>query len=113
MDARVDPLSAFGLRLGDAHVLRNAGAEASDDVLRSLRISHAAAGTRDVWLVGHSDCLAHSSSDERVEASLRRSFARVAALDEGFRIRAFRYHLDGGRLEELRFTAGAAEASTS
>jgi carbonic anhydrase len=102
MDARVDPLSAFGLRIGDAHVLRNAGAEASDDVLRSLRISHAAAGTREVWLVGHSDCLAHGSSDERVEASLRRSLDRVAGLPEGFRVRTFRYDLGSGRLKELR-----------
>lgn len=103
MDARIDPLAAFGLRIGDAHVLRNAGAEASDDVIRSLRISHAAAGTREVWLVGHSDCLAHDSSDERVEASLRRSLERVAGLHEGFRVRAFRYDLGSGQLQELRF----------
>jgi carbonic anhydrase len=105
MDARIDPLSAFGLRLGDAHVLRNAGAEVTDDVLRSLRLSHAAAGTREVWLVGHTDCLAHGSSDERVEVSLRRSIARIARMGEpaaGLRVRAFRYDLRTRRMEELR-----------
>lgn len=105
MDARIDPLSGFGLRLGDAHVLRNAGAEASDDVLRSLRLSHAAAGTREVWVVGHSDRLVHGSSDERVEASLRRSLERIASMEEGFGLRAFRYDLGSGRLAELHPTA--------
>jgi carbonic anhydrase len=109
MDARIDPLSGFGLRLGDAHVLRNAGAEASDDVLRSLRLSHAAAGTREVWVVGHSDCLAHGSSDERVEASLRRSLERIASMEEGFGLRAFRYDLGSGRLAELHPTARGHE----
>ncbi|MDW8339346.1 MAG: carbonic anhydrase, partial [Thermoleophilia bacterium] len=41
MDARIDPLAIVGLELGDAHVLRNAGAVVTDDVLRSLAISHA------------------------------------------------------------------------
>jgi carbonic anhydrase-like protein len=107
MDARIDPLSGFGLRLGDAHVLRNAGAEVTDDVLRSLRLSHAAAGTRDVWLVGHTDCVAHGGSDERVEASLRRSIgqiARMGGLATGFRVRTFRYDLRSGRMTELRLS---------
>ena len=108
MDARIDPLSAFGLGLGDAHVLRNAGAEVTDDVLRSLRLSQAAAGTREVWLVGHTDCVAHGGSDERVEASLRRSagqIARMGELAEGLRVRAFRYDLGSGQLTELRLPA--------
>ena len=108
MDARIDPLSAFGLALGDAHVLRNAGAEVTDDVLRSLRISHAAAGTREVWLVGHTDCIAHGSSDERVEASLRRSLEAIAHMGgpaADFRVRVFRYDLRGGRLTELHLRA--------
>ncbi|EMR70294.1 putative carbonic anhydrase protein [Eutypa lata UCREL1] len=35
MDARIDPASALGIALGDAHVVRNAGASARD-ALRSL-----------------------------------------------------------------------------
>lgn len=30
MDARIDPAAAFGIDLGDAHVIRNAGASAKD-----------------------------------------------------------------------------------
>ena len=48
MDCRIDPLRALGLRLGDAVVLRNAGAQASDDVLRSLRMAHGALGVDGV-----------------------------------------------------------------
>src|SRR5512135_2380791 len=39
MDARIDPLAALGLRLGEAHVIRNAGGLATDDAIRSLVIS--------------------------------------------------------------------------
>lgn len=35
MDARVHPESLLGLELGDAHVLRNAGGRATNDVLRA------------------------------------------------------------------------------
>jgi len=38
MDARIDPAQAFGIELGDAHVIRNAGASALDG-LRSIVIS--------------------------------------------------------------------------
>lgn len=56
MDARVDPLPALGLELGDAHVIRNAGAVVTDDVLRSLAISQAFLGTRAVVVMAHTDC---------------------------------------------------------
>lgn len=38
MDARIDPAAAYGINLGDAHVIRNAGGNAHD-ALRSLVIS--------------------------------------------------------------------------
>ena len=44
MDARIDPLGVLGLQLGDANVIRNAGATVSDDVLRSLRAAAAVLG---------------------------------------------------------------------
>jgi carbonic anhydrase len=56
MDARIDPYTAFGLRLGDAHVIRNAGAIVTDDALRSLAVSQRKLGTRHVMLVMHTDC---------------------------------------------------------
>ena len=56
MDARIDPLAALGLELGQAHVLRNAGGVVTEDTLRSLTVSQRALGTREVVVVHHTRC---------------------------------------------------------
>ncbi|MEU7720602.1 beta-class carbonic anhydrase [Streptomyces tibetensis] len=56
MDARLDPLGALGLELGDCHTIRNAGGVVTDDVIRSLTISQRKLGTRSVVLVHHTGC---------------------------------------------------------
>src|SRR5579862_6763811 len=56
MDARLDPAKYAGLSEGDAHVIRNAGGRASDDAIRSLVISHKLLGTREWFVIHHSDC---------------------------------------------------------
>lgn len=56
MDARVDVSGLLGLRPGDAHVIRNAGGRVTDDALRSLVISQAVLGTREVMVIHHTDC---------------------------------------------------------
>lgn len=56
MDARIDAHEAFGLRPGDAHVLRNAGARATDDMIRSLVKSTNQLGVTRIALVHHTDC---------------------------------------------------------
>jgi len=68
MDCRIDPLDALGLSLGDAVVLRNAGAQVSDDVLRSLQMAHEVLGVRAVHVIGHTDCAAHGG-DAQVAAN--------------------------------------------
>ena len=55
MDARIDPASAYGISLGDAHVIRNAGASAQD-ALRSLVISEQLLGTEEILLIKHTGC---------------------------------------------------------
>lgn len=55
MDARLDPAQAFGIEIGDAHVIRNAGGNAKDS-LRSILISQHLLGTREVILVKHTAC---------------------------------------------------------
>ncbi|OAP60190.1 hypothetical protein AYL99_05192 [Fonsecaea erecta] len=55
MDARIDPARAFGIDLGDAHVIRNAGASAYD-ALRSIVISEQLLGTQEIVLVKHTGC---------------------------------------------------------
>ena len=55
MDARIDPAAAFGITLGDAHVIRNAGGNARD-ALRSLVISEQLLGTNEILLIKHTGC---------------------------------------------------------
>ncbi|KAK6544040.1 hypothetical protein TWF694_000753 [Orbilia ellipsospora] len=55
MDARIDPAAALGIELGDAHVIRNAGASAVDG-LRSVIISEQLLGTTEVVLIKHTGC---------------------------------------------------------
>ncbi len=56
MDARLDPAKYAGLSEGDAHVIRNAGGRASDDAIRSLVISHKLLGTKEWFVIHHTDC---------------------------------------------------------
>jgi len=55
MDARIDPAAAYGISLGDAHVIRNAGGNAKD-ALRSLVISQQLLGTNEIILIKHTGC---------------------------------------------------------
>jgi len=56
MDARLDPAKYAGLAEGDAHVIRNAGGRASDDAIRSLVISYKLLGTREWFVIHHTEC---------------------------------------------------------
>lgn len=70
MDTRIDVLQAFGLRLGDAQILRNAGGVVTDDVLRSLCVSQRFLETRDVLVVQHTGCGLYGVSDEELTSEL-------------------------------------------
>lgn len=56
MDARLDPAKFAGLAEGDAHVIRNAGGRASDDAIRSLVVSYKLFGTKEWFVIHHTDC---------------------------------------------------------
>jgi len=56
MDARLDPAKYAGLAEGDAHVIRNAGCKPSDDAIRSLVISYKLLGTKEWFVIHHTDC---------------------------------------------------------
>ena len=64
MDARLDPAKYAGLAEGDAHVIRNAGGRASDDAIRSLVISYKLLGTREWFVIHHTDCGMETFTDE-------------------------------------------------
>ncbi|MFJ4846248.1 MULTISPECIES: beta-class carbonic anhydrase [unclassified Streptomyces] len=100
MDARLGVEAMFGLRAGDAHVIRNAGGCVTDDALRSLRLSQIREGTREIVLVHHEDCAALSDPDE----DLRVCMARVEGnpqLPHTEALRGFLYTRSGA-LREVR-----------
>jgi carbonic anhydrase len=70
MDARIDPQHALGLEMGDAHVLRNAGAVATDDVLRSLVLSQRLLETTAVAVMAHTECGLRDLHDEELARQL-------------------------------------------
>lgn len=80
MDARLDPAKYAGLAEGDAHVIRNAGGRASDDAIRSLVISYKLLGTREWFVVHHTDCGMQTFTDEIMRRLLRNSL-ETATID--------------------------------
>jgi carbonic anhydrase len=73
MDARLDPAKFAGLAEGDAHVIRNAGGRASDDAIRSLVISHKLLGTKEWFVVHHTDCGMETFTNDVIRGLLRQS----------------------------------------
>jgi carbonic anhydrase len=125
MDSRIDLFALLGLHLGEAHIIRNAGAIVTDDVLRSLALSQALLGTRDVMVVQHTGCGLHGDEDDLrakvaaatgaepewplgafddVEASVRRQLEilrETPHLVGGPEARGFVYAVETGRLSEV------------
>jgi carbonic anhydrase len=126
MDARMDLYALLGLAPGEAHVIRNAGGEITEDALRSLTISQHELGTTEVMLIHHSECGMQTFSNKEfkaelqaetglkphwaslaftdVDADVRKSVARVRAcpfLRHTDAIRGFVYDVTTGLLREV------------
>ena len=126
MDARIDPARLFGLELGDAHVLRNAGGVVTEDVIRSVMLSQRLLGTSEVLLIHHTLCgmqgLAEAEMKAGIEAEagirppfaleafddidadVRQSMARIRSspfLRRDGSVRGFVYDLAEGTLREV------------
>jgi carbonic anhydrase len=136
MDARLDLFGILGLAPGDAHLIRNAGGVATDDVIRSLAISQRKLGTREVVLVHHTDCgmLTFTEDEFRrelleetgikpawvaeaftdLDADVRSSIARIRSspfLPHRDAVRGFVYEVDTGTLREVPAAAPSGPAS--
>lgn len=81
MDARLDPAKYAGLAEGDAHVIRNAGGRASDDAIRSLVISQKLLGTKEWFVIHHTDCGMEYFTDDVIRDLLSKSLL-TARVDE-------------------------------
>ena len=71
MDVRIDPAKVLGLSLGEAHIIRNAGARVTPDVVRSLAISQQILGTRAVVVMPHTQCGMLGLDPHRIKARER------------------------------------------
>ncbi len=126
MDSRIDTFRIFGLESGQAHVLRNAGGLATDDMLRSLVLSQRRLQTREIILVHHTDCGLHRTDEpallaeiaadtgevppyafgsfKDVDEAVRRAIVRVREhpyLPHRNNVRGFVYDVETGHLREL------------
>jgi carbonic anhydrase len=126
MDSRIDNFDLFGLQVGDAHILRNAGGVVTDDMIRSIAISQRMLGTREIALVHHTDCGMTGVTEDGFKQELERetgvrpewsveSFTDPASdvrqsmerlrrspfLLERDQLRGFVYDVDSGELNEV------------
>jgi carbonic anhydrase len=85
MDARLDPAKYAGLSEGDAHVIRNAGGRASDDAIRSLVISYKLLGTREFFVIHHTDCGMEFFTNDVMRGLLSSSLETAELTANGFR----------------------------
>ncbi|SEQ29278.1 carbonic anhydrase [Lentzea xinjiangensis] len=133
MDSRIRVFEIFGLKQGEAHVLRNAGGVVTDDAIRSLALSQRKLGTREVLLVHHTNCgLELVTEDDfkdeleadtglrptwaveafkQVEQSVRGSMARLRRspfIPHTDKIRGFVYDVHTGELREVQAADTAA-----
>jgi carbonic anhydrase len=100
MDSRLNLFAALGLKLGEAHVIRNAGGIVSDDVIRSLSISQRRLGTEEIVLIQHTDCGMLKITDD----GFREELQEATGIAPNFAIESFR-DLDANvrqSLERLR-----------
>lgn len=84
MDTRLSRKS-LGLSAGDAHLIRNAGGIVTDDVLRSLLISHYMLGTNEFVVINHTDCGLLKATEEE----LKETIGARAELHSPIRFHAF------------------------
>jgi carbonic anhydrase len=127
MDTRLSK-KTLGLATGDAHIIRNAGGIVTEDVLRSLLISHYLLGTQEFMIINHTDCGLGNSAEEEIRRRIEESagatsvvpavFHAFRDVDENVRqqlqklrshalippgvpIRGFVYEVETGRLREV------------
>ncbi len=97
MDSRIEPLAALGLGVGEAHVVRIAGARCTPEVVASLRLAVSRLGVNRIAVVRHTDCAAGSpdpTGDLTADLELLRSDRELA----GAAVGGFVYDVGTGEL---------------
>jgi carbonic anhydrase len=129
MDSRILFEHCFGLRPGDAHMIRNAGGIATEDAIRSLIVSHHLLDTQEFIIINHTDCgllrvkeyelrakltekmgtvssePAHFYAFDDLEENVRQQIRKVKAhpwIPKHIPVRGFIYDVKTGKLEEVK-----------
>ena len=84
MDARLVVSQILGTKVGDVHMIRNAGGIVTDDALRSLIISHYLLGTQEFMIINHTDCGMLTFKDEDLRTRLQKETGTAAVAPERF-----------------------------
>lgn len=66
------------------HVIRNAGGRASDDAIRSLVISYKLLGTREWFVIHHTNCGMEFFTNDLIRGLLANSLETAALTEHGF-----------------------------
>ncbi|MDA8893106.1 carbonic anhydrase [Hyphomicrobiales bacterium] len=82
MDTRINIEKVCGLESGEAHIIRNAGGKVTDDTIRSFVVSYKLLGTKDWFVIQHTDCGLSKITDEKM-ASLLESDLETASFENG------------------------------
>lgn len=126
MDSRIEVSITFGIKPGEAHIIRNAGGLITTDTLRSLSLSQMRMGTREIVLIHHSDCGLHNTDEDAFKRDLvarcgRKPLFALGAFDDPYedvylsgqeifaspfipykdRVRGFVYHVETGLIDEV------------
>lgn len=132
MDCRLHVAKLLGLELGAAHIIRNAGGIVTEDVLRSLIISHHIGGTQEFMIINNTKCGMLTFRGEELAGRLQQEtgkapvvparFYTFTELEENVRqqihkvrshpwipgfipVRGFIYDVDTGLLSEVEGTS--------
>ena len=83
MDCRIAVEELFGLEVGDVAVVRNAGAVATDDAIRSLLVTRHVLGTNEIVVMSHTGCGLLRLDDQGLQDRLTSEFGQPSATTFG------------------------------
>jgi carbonic anhydrase len=83
-DARLMVEPMLGLNQGDAHIIRNAGGIVTEDVIRSLVVSHYMLSTQEFMIINHTQCGLMTFTDEELRARVQEATGTASVTPASF-----------------------------
>lgn len=102
MDSRIEPLEMVGLRVGEAKILRTAGARLTPAGLAAMVMGVHKLNVNRILIIPHTHCAAASMTEEQMRDAIE-EISGVAVGD-------FRFGVDPHQLDRLRDDVDAVRA---